>query len=665
VGRLFSDREIENKAQVVLLSEGLWRERYGADERILGRTIVLGDSSYTVIGVLPAVLRVPDVRRDKTELWLPLDLRDRHMGLSVVGRLRPGVSIGSATRELDAIGSSPDVSPAGNERFVTLIRRPSELIQFRDSLLMLTGAVALVLLVACTNVAHLLMARAATRERELALRVALGAGRGRLFRQLLTESVLLTFAGAVGGVLLGWAGLKALVALRPGSMSELTTAHLDLTTLGLTTVIAVLSGLVFGIAGAFQAGKRSPNEALKTGSLSTSSGRRHDRLRSVLVVSEMAISATLIVAATLLVRTVINLQRADLGFEPKNLYWAPMSLPKARYGSAPARDAFFTELTGRLRATKGVRSVSVAAVPPGSRAFSVGTFEIQGEPASASAAGSSFTDVNNIDRNYFATMGIPLLEGTQFTDTSEAAGQVIVNAGFARSHWGPGGALGKHVRVAYNGEGAWRTIVGVAGNAETTGPGLPSNAPLLYSPLESPALQEAIMIRTDGPTDLARTIRMLVKSIDPQVPVPEIQSMETYVSRSIARPRFTMALLTIFTLIALVLAAVGLYGMMAYSVAQRTREIGIRIAVGATQAHIARAVVRRGVAFAIVGAAAGLSVAYWGTRLLATMLYGVAPLDLTSFATGALVLTVTAAVACIVPTRRAIAIDPIAAIRAE
>jgi predicted permease len=625
----------------------------------------LGDSTYTVVGVMPATLRLPGQGRDQTDLWLPLDLRDRGQGVSIVGRLRPGVAISAATRELDAIAPEAGLEAKGKSSFVTLIRRPAELVEFHDSLILLTGAVALVLLVACANVAHLLMARAASRERELAVRAALGAGRARLFRQLLTESLIVAFAGALSGVLLGWVGLKAIIGLRPPTMTELTVAHLDLTTLGVTIAVAVTSGVVFGVIGAFQVAKRAPHEALKAGSVSTSQGRAHDRLRSLLVVSEMALSATLIVGATLLVRTVINLQHADLGFEPRGLYWAAISLPKKTYESPATRAAFFAELTTRLRATPHVRDLTVADVPIGSRAFSVGTFEIQGEQAAKAPAGSSFTDVNSIDKDFFKTMGIPLVEGTFFTDTSQAAGQVIVNAAFARSHWSPGGALGKKVRVAYQGQGSWQTIVGVAGDAATTGAGLASTAPVLYSPRATPSLQEAIMIRTDGSVDLAPAIRRLVKAIDRQVPAPKIESVESYMSRSIARPRFTMVLLTVFTLLALILAAVGLYGVMSYSVTQRTREIGIRIALGATRQRIANAVVRRGVALALVGAATGLGAAYWGTRLIATMLYGVAPLDTTSFLTGAVVLIITAVVACIVPTRRALSVDPIRAIRAE
>jgi putative ABC transport system permease protein len=413
---------------------------------------------------------------------------------------------------------------------------------------------------------------------------------------------------------------------------------------------------------------------LKTGARGASSGRGHDRFRALLVTSEMALSATLIVGAALLVRTVINLQQADLGFEPKNLYWAPVSLPSRGFEAEATRRAFFTEFAARLRAAPHVRAVSIASVPPGSRAFSVGRFEVEGEtpaatPAAASAAASagaaSFTDVNAIDQNFFETMHIPLIEGTLFTDTSSAAGQVIVNAAFARSHWGPGAALGKRVRVADETGGQWLTIVGVAADAQTTGAGLVSTAPFLYTPLGAPSTHEALMIRTDAPVDLAATIRAITKSINQAVPAPQVQSVEDYVQRSIARPRFTMALLTAFTVLALILAAVGLYGVMAYSVAQRTREFGIRMALGAPAARIARSVVQRGVGLAVVGTAIGLCGAYWATRLVATLLYGVAPLDVTSFVVGAVVLLATAILACIVPARRALAVDPVTAIRAE
>jgi len=667
VGRLFSKDEIANKSPVALLSEGIWQERYGSNRAIVGTSITIGDTSYTVIGVLPADLKLPGAGRDRTDIWLPLNLKNMNMGLSVVGRLRPGVTIPAATRELDKIAADVEAESKSTSQFVSLIKRPSELIDFRDSLMLLTGAVALVLLVACANVAHLLMARAASRERELAVRAALGAGQSRLFRQLLTESLVLAFAGAVGGIFLGWLGLKAIVALRPPQMVELNAVHLDGTTLGVAIVVGALSGVLFGVIGAFQAARRSPQDALKAGALSTSGARGHGRLRSLLVVSEMALSATLIIGATLLVRTVINLQRANLGFEPSHLYWVPVTLPEKAYKTPASRAAFYDELAARLKTTPHVRELAFVQVPPGSRSFSVGNFEIQGEGGSSQNSGTSFTDVNAIDEHYLKTMGIPIVEGTFFTDTSQAANQVIVNAAFAHSHWGPGGAIGKRVRVQYKGgpDVTWQTIVGVAADAQTTGAGIVSTAPYLYSPLGTPDTRATIMIRTDAPVDLAPTVRTLVKSIDRTIVPPKVESVEAYVARTVAKPRFTMALLTSFTLLGLLLAAVGLYGVMAYSVAQRTREIGIRIALGATQQTIANSVVRSGVVLALAGAGIGLGAAFYGTRLISKLLYGVAPLDLASFATGAIVLVATAVVACVVPTRRALAVDPIRAIRAD
>ena len=664
IGRMFTQSEIASKAPVALMAEGLWRERYGASKDIIGRPVVLNDSSYTVVGILPARLQTPGLGRDRTDFWLPLDLRNKDLGLSLVGRLRRGTDIPAATRELDTLTARANLYSAGKLPFLAVMRRPAELIGFRQALIMLTGAVALVLLVACANVAHLLMARAATRQRELAVRAALGAGRARLLRQLLAESLVLAFAGAVSGVLLGWVGLKVMVGLRPQRLSELAVAHLDLTTLAVTTAVAIGSGVLFGIIGAFQTSKHSTHDSLKAGSLATSHARSHNRLRSLLIVSEMALSAMLIIGATLLVRTVINLQHTDLGFEPKGLYAAAVSLPKTRYTTDASRQEFFDKLTARLRATRGVDGLALANIPPGARGFAVGTFEVEGDAASA-AAGSSFTDVNTVDNAYFKTMGIRLLEGSLFTDTTRAAGQVIVNAAFAHKRWGPGGALGKRVRIAYQGQGTWKTIVGVAADASTMGPAAISSAPFLYSPLSTPNLQTTILIRASRADDLAGTVRTISKTIDPLLAVPQVEGIERVVAASIAGPRFTMLLLTVFTILALVLAAVGLYGVMAYSVAQRTREIGIRMALGATQGVIARSVIVRGVMLAVVGALLGLGGAYWGTRLIETMLYQVNALDAASFATGAAVLLITAILACVVPTRRALGVDPIRAIRAD
>jgi len=662
-GRLFSAAEMENHARVALVSEGLWRTRYGADDATLGRTMTLNDSTYTIIGVMPAALRLPSAGWDPSDVWLPLDIQNNRVGLHVVGRLRAGATTVAAARELDTLSAHSGVAADGQSIFQTNVISPAERIGFRDSLLMLTAAVALVLLVACANVAHLMLARAATRHRELAIRAALGAGRVRIFRQLATESLLLTFAGAAAGVLFGWLGLRAMVALRPSQLVELSVAHLDRTTLVVTVLLAVASGLAFSVIGGMQSSRHSTNEALKAGSLATSHARGQDRLRSLLVISEMALSAMLIVGATLLIRSIINMQRSDRGFNPKGLYAITPQLPVKRFPTTAARTEFFQALSTRLRAVGRVRDVALSAVAPGSRSFSVGTLEIEGEPSAVGANPTAFIDVNSVEPRWFAMMGVRLVEGSTFTDTSKTNSQVIVNAAFARKHWSPGQALGHRLRVVYQGNGDWNTIVGVAADASPAGQN--SSAPMFYQPLVDPGPGTAVMVRADAGGDLVTPVRALIHSMDPQMASPSIESTETLLSRALAGPRFTMLLLGAFTLLALVLAGVGLYGVMAYSVAQRTREIGIRMALGASQGSIARIVIVRGVVLAAIGAIVGLAGAYWTTRLIVTMLYRVAPLDAASFAAGAATLLGAAMIACVVPTRRALAVDPITAIRAD
>jgi putative ABC transport system permease protein len=665
LGRMFTTEETTGHAKVALLSESVWQSRFGGTHDAVGRTIVVNDSTYTVIGVMPGDLAVPSRGRVPTDIWLPLDTANHNVGMRAVARLRRGVTIAAAQRELDTIAVRANVYPAGQLPFVAEIERPAELVGFHDSLLLLMGTVALVLLVACANVAHLMLTRAATRTREFAVRAALGAGRMRIFRQLVVESLVLAFGGAAVGLGVGWLGLKAMVALRPAGLTELDAASLDTTTLLLTAAVAVVSGVAFGVAGAFQSSRRSTQDALKTGALSTSHSRRSDRVRSLLVVTEMALSATLIVGATLLVRSVRNMQHTDLGFEPRGLYAVDINLPAKRYSTPAANAAFVQALVSRIQTMPGVHSVALSAVSPGSRSFSVGAFEIEGEPSPSAAQGTSFTDGNGIDNSYFATMGIPLTEGTLFTDTTAAANQVIVNAGFAHKHWPQGTAVGHRVRVSYQGKGDWQTIVGVARDASTNGPGAESTAPLLYGPIGGSVGGGSIMIRAEPGTDLSTPVHAVVRSLDPLLTPPTVRSVETIVAASIAGPRFTMLLLSVFTMLALLLAAIGLYGVMAYSVIQRTREIGIRVALGAQRPAIARIVMLRGLALTLGGAALGLVGAYWATRLLSKLLYGVTTLDAASFSVGAAVLVVVAVAACLVPTRRALAVDPILAIRAD
>jgi len=661
VGRIFTAAELATDKRGVLLSEGLWRTRLGADPGVVGRSITLDDSTYRILGVLPATLRLPRVGASTTDVWLPLDLRNDHIGASVVARLRPGIDATHATAELDSVYARVTAALGEKATLHAFVAPPGRQVSFRDSLMLLGYAVALVLLVACANVAHLMLARASTRRRELAIRTALGAGRSRVFRQLLTESVLLAFAGGALGVFAGWLGLRAILAASPTSLPALTLAHVDYTTLGAALAITIVTSVVFGVLGAMQAGRESTNEALKSGTQRSATGR--GRVRQVLVVTEMALSATLVVGASMLVRSVVNLQRANLGFEPSGLYTIRPSVPRGHFGNRAARGLFLRTLETRIASIPGVTSVTMASAPPGWWTFSIGRLEIEGRPAPPATL-TEFIRVNNIQRGYFGVMRQGLVAGGEFTDTTGAAHQVIVNAGFARKQWRDESPIGKHIRIAHEGTEPWLTVVGVAADAATGGPVTgDATSPLLYT-AAADSFAAALLVRTSGKGDLLQPVQALAHAIDKDATV-KLLSVETGVADAIAEPRFVMLLLTLFTALALSLAAIGLYGVVGYAVSQRTREIGIRVALGAPRSRIARSVIGAGVALAISGTAIGLAIAHWGTKVIETQLYGVARSDGASFAAAAIVLVVAALIACIVPARRALAVDPMTAIRAD
>ena len=664
VGRVFSEAEVREKAPVAVLSEGMWRERFGADPAVIGRALLVDDTPRTIVGVLPASLQLPRVFDEATDIWLPLDPGDRSVGLLVVGRLRPGFTLDAAARELDAITEhSGVVRDGGALAHRTKLAGPGAMVSFRESLILLAIAVGLVLLIACANVAHLLLARASARRRELAIRAARGAGRGRLFRPLLTESLLLSLAGCAGGLAVGWAALKALVAMRPPTLNELAAARVDGDTLLVTTLVAVLTGIGFGVIGAAQAGRHSTHDALKAGAGTVSHGQRQGRLRSLLVVTEMALSTMLLVGATLLLRSMMHLQSTDPGFDAANLYAVSVPLPPARYQTPAARGEFYAELARRARLVPGVRAVTVTGGPIPSRSFRIGALQVEGEP-DPPAGTTAFINYAAVGPEYFRVVGTRLLEGDTFSDTTAAGAQVIVNEGLARRHWPGTSALGKRLRIVFNGQGAWWTIVGVVQNAATGGLLADASEPMLYLP-GGERYMPAALVRTSGAEGAVAGLTAMAAAIDPRLPPPAVRAVEEGMRRSIARPRFTMLLLTVFTAVALGLAAVGLYGVLAYAVAQRTREIGIRMALGASRRAVAWSVLSRGLALAVVGAAAGLLAARWGAALLGSMLHGVGQTDALSFAAAALVLVATAAVACAVPAGRAVGVDPLIAMKAE
>ncbi|HTR77541.1 MAG TPA: ABC transporter permease, partial [Gemmatimonadaceae bacterium] len=575
LGRTFTPADLDAGGRVTLLGESMWRGRFGGDPAAIGKTITLGDSLYTIIGVAPSTLRLPGAPIDPVDAWIPLDVRNDSLGMSVIGRLRPGATIAGAMRELDSLFARSAGFASAAIPFKTAVVRPAQRVRFHDSLVMLAWAVALVLLVACANVAHLLVARSVTRQRELAIRDALGAGRGRVLRQLLTESLILSLGGTVLGVGLGWLGLRGLIALRPASLDSLQTARLDLDTLGLTIAIAILTGATFAMMGAVQAARHSANDALKSGSLTTSRSRRDGRVRSLLVVSELALSGTLLVGAALLLKSVINLQRTDLGFTPHGLY--ALSLPlDANHIAASARAGVLGGVVSGIRDLPGVQAVAVASVAPGSRWFRIGHLQVRGEAAPTTEK-SGFIDVISAQPSYFRTMGIPLRAGAVFSDTSGDSREVIVNAGFARAHWPGTSAVGHQIRVAGTGSEPWLTIVGVAGDASTDGPAAWSSAPVLYTPPPPDLHNPVILIRTTGGAASVAPLLALARRYGVRRSA-DLESVEDVISRSIAAPRFIMLLLSIFTVLAVVLAGVGLYGVMSYTVERRRNEIGIRMA---------------------------------------------------------------------------------------
>ena len=666
VGRTFIARDITEGGRVALLSEPFWRGRYGSDPTILGKPVEIDHQVYTVIGVMPVGYRLPQFEDAVSDVWLPLDMRNDSLGVRILARLRPNVSTGTASRELGDIMSrvSPENgSPAKPKSLGVRIMSPSELVSFRQSLRLLSVAVALVLLIACANVAHLLLAKTTARQRELAIRAAIGASRGRIVRQLLTESLLLAGAGCLGGMAVGWLGLRALVAVRPDSLGELGEARLDGTTLLVTAGLAALTGIIVGLLGTLQSARFAANDTLKAGAVSLSQSRRQRRLRAVLVMSEMTVSTVLLVAATLLVRSIVHLQTLDPGFDPQRLYAIQIAVDRIDR-TDDARRAFLADVAERLRHVSGVEAVTIGSVaPPSPNFLLIGALEIEGDPPPAEST-TAVVDYNGVAPDYFRMMGMRLVEGSTITDTSKAAAQAVVNAGFAKKHWRGRSAIGHRIRVVSQGRGEWKTIVGVVSDALTSGLTGDATRPILYT-AATVLINPAVIVRAAPNADPIPALRSVIAQADPRLPPPNVTNIERAMQRSIAGPRFTMMLLVVFTVIAVALASVGLYGVMAYAVAQETREIGIRIALGATRSTIARAVFRRGVVMACAGGAVGALGARWATTLLESMLYGVSRTDTASFVIGLGVVIATALAACLVPVRRAVTVDPLIAIRAD
>jgi putative ABC transport system permease protein len=588
--------------------------------------------------------------------------------LSAIGRLNPGVTLQQARADMDAVARLLEEKDPTNNigRGVNLSTlRELEVGDIRPSLLILFGAVGFVLLIACANVANLLLARAATRYKEIAIRTALGASRLRLVRQLLTESLALSLAGGGLGLLLPLWGINPLVSLVPASMHGAQDIRIDGLVLGFTLAVSLLTGLVFGLVPALQATKSDLNESLKEGGRGGTAGAHRSRARSLLVVSEIALSLVLLIGAGLMIKSFVRLEQVNPGFDTRNVLTMRLSLPAAQYPDARRRAAFYQQAAERLGSIPGAQSAAAISRLPLTPGNSSRGLLIEGysNDGTVNAPGA---DYRVISPDYFGTMGIPITSGRDFTDrdTGDAPAVVIINETMARRYWPGEDALGKRIRI--NSTDPWMEIVGVAGDVKHFGLDSQSR-PEFYAPyLKDPWPFMTFVVRSTSDTkSMAGAMRNEVWAIDKDLPVPDIKPMDELLSVSIARRRFNMTLLGLFAAVALVLAAVGIYGVMSYSVTQRTHEIGIRMALGATQSNVMKLVVGQGVRLALIGVGIGLAGALALTRVLASLLFEVSTTDPVTFAIVSVLLTGVALAACFVPARRASKVDPMVALRYE
>jgi putative ABC transport system permease protein len=679
MGRSFTEDDGKpGAARVVALSFGLWQRRFGGDPQIIGRKLILNGAETTVVAVMPANfnwhVKPGSMTRKIAEMWAPWQI-DQSMTrrggrfASAVARLKPGVTPEQAQAEMTVIGSQlerqyNDFNANWGVNVAPL--RTQFAGEIRLALLVLLGAVGMVLLIACANVANLLMARAAARQREVAVRAALGAGRWRIVRQLLTESLLLAGLGGLAGLALAYWGTDLLVSLAPPDLLNLPQVKINAVVLGFTLGLSLLTGVIFGLAPAFEATRLNLSESLKEGGKSAG-GMRAQRLRNSLVILEVALALVLLVGAGLLIRSFARLQGVDPGFNAHNLLTMKVSLPGRKYDTDQKRINFFRQAIAQMQSLPGVESVGAVSFLPFAAPHAGTLVEIEGRPAPPPGQGLS-TGVMVSDMNYFRTMQIPLKRGRLFTDqeSTEMRHVVVVNEAFARENFPGEDPLGKRVTIHMKNDNQPCEIVGVVGDSKHMN--LDAEVkPMSYWP--HPELTYSgmtLVLRTRGEsTAVANAARNVIRALDPEQPVADVRAMESLIGTSVARARFNTLLLTIFAVVALLMAGVGIYGVMAYSVAQRTREIGVRMALGARATDAVWLVVRRGMFLALAGVAIGVAVSFALTRLMKTLLFDVSATDPLTFVGIPLLLALVALLACLIPARRASKVDPMIALRYE
>jgi putative ABC transport system permease protein len=678
VGRAFTAQDTQADNSPIVISQELWQRRFASRSDIVGQAITLDGQPRTVVGVLPAGFRFPFDAVSGKDFWTPLDPNDelnvkRGVGyLNVIARLKPGVTLQQAQAELDTIAHRlAEQYPEHNTgRGVQLVSTYEEVVGgVRTALLVLLGAVGFVLLIACANVANLLLARATRRQREIAVRSALGATRWRVVRQLLTESLLLSLAGGVGGLLLALWGVDVLRSALPEDVPRVREIALDGRVLAFTLGVAVVTGLIFGLAPALAATRLDVNEALKE-SGRDAGGWRRNRVRSFLVVAEVALSLVLLVGAGLLLKSFVRLREINPGFKPEPVLTYSVALPTAQYGTPAEQTRFFQQLLTQTASAPGVNATGAIFPLPFSGDNARGNFEIEGQPANQGDAPSALSYI--ISPDYLRALDIPLRKGRGFSerDTASAPRVVLINETLARRYFAGTDPIGRHLvvsSIADLDKPATCEIVGVVGDVKHDGLDAEPEAEyyLPYQQSTLPFMTLVVRGMNDKPTALAANARAAVAQLDKDLPLTDVKPMSDWLAASVAPRRFNMLLLGGFALLALCLATVGIYGVMAYAVAQRTHEIGIRIALGAQARDVLRLVVGQGMLLTLIGLGVGLAGAFALTRVLATLLFNVKPTDPLVFAGVTLLLALVALVACYIPARRATRVDPMIALRQE
>lgn len=685
MGRLLSPHDdVVGTPQVAVISYGLWQKAYGDDPHVLGRDIRLNGKPCTVVGVMSKSFDFPPGEANPPELWTPLQIDPAKPGgrgshfLSLLGRLKPGVTFTQADDEMKRLVAHEGQINARNYHGFSPTDHPIVLAGFQDevvrairpAMLVLLGAVAFVLLIGCVNVANLLLARAETRRREIAIRKAIGAGVGGLIGQFITEGVLLSVAGAAVGLALAFAGLRLIVLTNAGTIPRIAEISIDWRVLLVTLAVSLITGIAFGLAPLMHVIAQDLHETLKAASGRTTAHAASGHFRSALVVAELALALVLLIGTGLMIRAFWKLQDVNTGLDAHNVLTMRVALPPSSYPDATSIQEFWSNIRARVAALPGVTSVALSTSLPPQRPINANDTQIEGFVPVPGGPIQNIDYWNTVSSGYCDTLGIRVIDGRCLDDRdgANAPSTAMINQTMARTYWGNQSAIGHRIRPGF--QDPWRTIVGVVTDVKNAGLDRPTGTEL-YFPAQQLVKNQLggglfIILRSSGdPTRLVGAVRSEIRALDASVPVSAVHTMDDLLAASRSRPRFITLLLTLFSAVSLILAALGIYGVISYSVAQRTGEIGLRMAMGAQTGHVLKLVLGQGIVLAAVGLAVGAAGAIALTRFLRGLLFGISSLDLATFASMALLLVAVTLFACYVPARRATKVDPMIALRYE